>query len=159
MHIFRNYLRNKYHISNYQISQIFFLFKTLASEMSKIIIMGFLFSNQLSHYIYALFIMLFLRCTTGGLHFYTYTQCLIASIFYLWSAFLLANHIQPTQYMHLLLLLLSIVLCYIIGSIPSKYRPVPSPVFLKRNKCIISSCIFIYSLYLYTIPKTIVPSR
>lgn len=56
MHIFRNYLRNKYHISNYQISQIFFLFKTLASEMSKIIIMGFLFSNQLSHYIYALFI-------------------------------------------------------------------------------------------------------
>ena len=101
MHIFRNYLRNKYHISNYQISQIFFLFKTLASEMSKIIIMGFLFSNQLSHYIYALFIMLFLRCTTGGLHFYTYTQCLIASIFYgvhFFSLIIYSQHSICTYY-------------------------------------------------------------
>lgn len=76
----RQYLKDTYSLSNYQISQIFFLFKTLASELSKIIIMGFIFHKQLALYFVALFIMLFVRSTMGGLHFYTYWSCLGASI-------------------------------------------------------------------------------
>ena len=68
----KNYLREKHQISNYQIAQIEFLFKTIFSEFSKIMIIGLLFHNQLEAYLFALCIMLFMRCSTGGLHFYTY---------------------------------------------------------------------------------------
>jgi hypothetical protein len=66
----KNYLREKHQISNYQIAQIEFLFKTIFSEFSKIMIIGLLFPNQLEAYLFALCIMLFMRCSTGGLHFY-----------------------------------------------------------------------------------------
>ncbi len=153
MHILRTYLRNNYDISNYQISQIFFLFKTLFSEISKILIMGVLFFNQLPQYLFALFIMLFLRCATGGLHFYTYLQCLIASIAYLGIALFLPSLVHLSQHIQLLLLLLCIVICYIIGPIASKYRPIPSPTFLKRCKTFTCFFIFLYSLLFYIMPE------
>ena len=83
------FLKEKYNLSNYQIAQLVFLLKTLSSELSKMLIMAILFQNHILLYIFALIIMLCLRCTTGGLHFYTYLSCLVASTIYLWLAVVL----------------------------------------------------------------------
>ena len=76
-------IQDKYNLSNYQIAQLSFVYKSLSSEISKIIIMGILFHNHLDLYTFLLFVMCLLRTFSGGLHFYTYIRCLAASTIYI----------------------------------------------------------------------------
>lgn len=153
MEYIKRQLKEKYHLSNYQIAQIVFLFKTLLSELSKMIIMGILFHNQLTLYLFALFVMLFLRCSTGGLHFYTYWGCLACSIIYVGLALLVLPFIKIPTYLKLLLLLICIFICNFVGPVVSKYRPTPSKELYTRGKNATCMFIFIYSLILYIIPE------
>lgn len=156
METIKNYLKGTYHLSNYQIAQLGFLMKTIASEMSKLLIMGALFHNHLSLYTFALIIMLCLRCTTGGLHFYTYTGCLAASMLYMGLALILLPHIKLNHWFELLLLAGCILICYLTGPVTSKYRPV-STNNSNFQKWRITACLFIffYSLAMYIIPENI----
>lgn len=153
MEKFRKHLKDTYHLSNYQISQIFFLFKTLASEVSKILIMGILFHNQLSLYLFALVIMLFLRSAMGGLHFYTYAGCLIVSVLYIWLAVYVLPHITVGSYLQIAALLVCILICNYIGPIISKYRPDVCKERFNQCKKFITLFIFLYALILYIIPE------
>lgn len=146
-------LKEKYHLSNYQIAQIAFLFKTLLSELSKMLIMGIIFHNQLTLYLFALFVMLFLRCSTGGLHFYTYWGCLACSITYIALVLWILPAITFPNYVKLLLLLICILICNSIGPVVSKYRPTPSKEIYTRGKNTTCMFIFIYSLALFIIPE------
>ena len=83
MKIVKQFLKEKYNLSNYQIAQLIFLGKTVLSESSKILIMSFIFYKQLPLYFFSLLIMCILRYSTGGIHFYTYMGCLTASTSYL----------------------------------------------------------------------------
>lgn len=65
----KKHIKDTYHLSNYQIAQLAFLVKTLGSELSKLLIIGILFHNRLSLYIFALLVMFLLRCSTGGYTF------------------------------------------------------------------------------------------
>lgn len=152
MELIRNHLKKKYQLSNYQIAQIAFLFKTLFSELSKMLIMGILFHNQLTLYLFVLFVMLFLRCSTGGLHFYTYWGCLVSSITFVGLALLILPRITLPIYVQLLLLLICIFVCNFVGPVVSKYRPTPSKELYARGKNTTCMFIFIYSLVLYIIP-------
>lgn len=147
------FLKEKYNLSNYQIAQLVFLLKTLSSELSKMLIMGILFHKHLSLYLFALLIMLCLRCTTGGLHFYTYFSCLAASILYLWLAVVLLPNFILTKTFQLASLLLSLLTCYYCAPVPSKYRPEYSQSLINRCRNIVCSFIFIYTLILYIIPE------
>lgn len=153
MELIKKHLKEKYQLSNYQIAQIGFLFKTLFSELSKMVIMGIIFHNQLALYLFALFVMLFLRCSTGGLHFYTYLGCLGSSIAYVGLALLVLPLIKLSTHMQLLLLLICILVCNVVGPVVSKYRPTPSKELYSRGKKTTCMFIFIYSLALYIIPE------
>jgi len=154
MKTIEQHLKEKYHLSSYQIAQLTFLGKTLFSETSKILIMGIIFQKYLLLYVFALFIMIILRCTTGGLHFYTYLGCLFTSTIYIWLAIILLPKILIPLNLKIVLLLISILVCYHIGPIPSKYRPPFSDDFIKRCKKTISYFIFLYTLILYIMPKS-----
>lgn len=153
MEIFKKYLKNTYQLSSYQIAQVIFLFKTIFSEISKIIIMGILFHDKFTLYLFALFIMIFLRCSMGGLHFYTYAGCLIASTLYLWLAVYLIPNIAVAKYIQTATLLLCILICNYIGPVISKYRPEASKERFARCKKFITIFIFIYALILYIMPE------
>lgn len=147
------FIKEKYNLSSYQIAQLVFLLKTLSSEFSKILIMGILFRNHLLLYLFALLIMLCLRCTTGGLHFYTYLGCLAASTIYLWLAVvLLPNSALPTAF-QLVSLLFCLLICYYCSPVPSKYRPAYPQSLINRCRNMVCSFIFIYTLILYIIPE------
>ncbi len=146
-------LKDTYHLSNYQIAQLGFLAKTLGSEISKIVIMGILFHRQLSFYFFALFIMVFLRSSTGGLHFYTYAGCLITSILYMFLTLIALPYITVNKSIQILLLLSCILCCYIIGPITSRYRPKTSEQCREHRRNVTCLFIFFYSLALYIIPK------
>lgn len=149
----KKYLKDTYQISNYQIAQIEFLFKTFLSEFSKIAIMGILFHKFLGLYFFALCIMLYLRTSTGGLHFYTYFGCLAGSTLYMGLAVILFPHIVFSSYLKISALLISILICYRIGPVVSKYRPDPSPQKIRQCKNITCTGIFIYALITYIIPE------
>ena len=154
MKTIEQHLKEKYHLSSYQIAQLAFLGKTLFSETSKMLIMGIIFQKYLLLYVFALFIMIILRCSTGGLHFYTYLGCLLTSIIYIWLAIILLPKILIPLNLKIVLLLICILVCYHIGPIPSKYRPPFSDDFIKRCKKTISYFIFLYTLILYIMPKS-----
>lgn len=147
------YLRENYHLSNYQIAQIIFLFKTIGSELSKILIMGILFHDRLPLYFFALSIMIFVRSAMGGLHLYTYAGCLLTSILYLWLAIYMLPHIALMKYLQTAALLLCIVICNYIGPVTSKYRPDSCEKHFEQCKKFITLFIFFYALILYIIPE------
>lgn len=149
----KKHLKETYDLSNYQIAQTFFLFKMLASEISKMLIMGILFHNHLDFYIVALFIMLFLRSAMGGLHFYTYAGCLFTSTLYLWLSIYFLPQIAMAKYWQVIMLLLCILICNHIGPITSKYRPEECKEHFSQCKKFITIFILIYSLILYIMPE------
>ena len=144
----KTYIKDKYELSNYQMAQLIFVFKTVSSELSKILIMGIMFQNHLKLYAFLLLIMCFIRTFSGGLHFSTYYGCLAASTLYIGIIiFVLPLYIQ------LLLLLTCIIACYITGPVLSKYRtafPKKQLYFSRNITCLI---IFIYTITLYIIPQ------
>lgn len=81
----KSHIKGIYHLSNYQLAQASFLFKTIASEISKILIMGILFHSQLPLIIFAFSVMLCLRGSTG-------IGCLATSALYLWLAIYILPH-------------------------------------------------------------------
>lgn len=148
----KNYLKTTYNLSNYQIAQLVFLCKTLTSEVSKIIIMGVIFHNNFTLYLFALFIMIFLRSSMGGLHFDTYLGCLATSILYLWLALYILPKITIEKYLQLFALLLCILLCNYIGPIISRHRPAVCKKQFIKCKRFITTFTFFYALFLYIIP-------
>lgn len=149
----KKYLCQKYNLTNYQSAQVIFVIQTLLSELSKIVIMSFIFHKYLLLFYFALFVMLFLRTTTGGLHFYTYLGCLLTSVIYMGLSILLLPLLNIPVPIMLLMLLLAILICYIIGPITSKYRPVTPPATIKKQRHICITFIFFYSIALYIIPE------
>lgn len=150
----KSYLRNTYDLSSYQVAQIFFLFKTISAEISKMIIMAVLFHDKMGLYLFALFIMVLIRSAMGGLHFYTYTRCLIASAFYLWLSVYLLPCITSTKYLQMIALLLCILICNYIGPVTSKYRPKECEKRFRQCKKFVTVFIFAYSLILYIMPES-----
>lgn len=148
----KDYLKNTCQLSSYQIAQLGFLAKTMLSEISKLLLMCLLFHRHLSAFFFALLIMLFLRSSTGGLHFYTYISCLLTSICYLWLATALLPCLHLPASMQTLLLLAAILICYFVGPVVSKYRPAPSPQHFRRCRNISCCFMFLFSLLLYIMP-------
>lgn len=147
------YLRKTYDLSSYQVAQIFFLFKTISTEISKMIIMAILFHDKIGLYLFALFIMVLIRSAMGGLHFYTYTRCLIGSAVYLWLSVYLLPYFTITKYLQMIALLLCILICNYIGPVTSKYRPKECEKHFKQCKKFVTLFIFAYSLILYIVPE------
>ena len=85
MNNFKANIKQKYNISNYQAEQIIFVIKSLGSELSKMLIMGILFRNEILLFLFQLIFMCFLRSFSGGFHFYSYWSCLLASVLYMRS--------------------------------------------------------------------------
>lgn len=146
------YIKEKYNLSNYQIAQLTFVFNNTFSELSKIIIMGILFHDHLSLFVFLLLQMCSLRVFSGGLHFYTYAKCLLASILYIGVIIVILSRIILPLWLRLFLSIICMILCYITGPILSKYRnffPTKQLYFCRNITCLI---IFTYSLIMYIIP-------
>jgi len=97
-------------------------------------------------------VMLFLRCSMGGLHFYTYIGCLATSALYLWLAIYILPCIYLPRYVQLGALVLCIVLCNCIGPIISKYRPDVCRERFGQCKRFVTLFILSYALILLIIP-------
>lgn len=149
----KQHLKEKYQLSTYQIAQIEFFFKNLLSELSKMLIMGIMFHRHLKIYFFLLFMMCLLRSVSGGIHFYTYKSCLIASTVYMGTVITVLPHITIPRFVQLFLLLACIFICYSTAPVLSKYRTQFSEKSLYYCRNITCLIIFIYTLLMYIIPE------
>ena len=107
MNNFKANIKQKYNISNYQAEQIIFVIKSLGSELSKMLIMGILFRNEILLFLFQLIFRCFLRSFSGGFHFYSYWSCLLASVLYMSSLVFIFPNITLPLYMQIFLLSIS----------------------------------------------------
>lgn len=154
MQVIKQSLTKKYGFSNYEVAQLEFLFKTFASEISKIIIMAILFRNQITVFLFALFVMLLVRCTTGGIHFNTYLKCFIGSTLYLWLAIVLLPQIILPPVLRILLCVLCALICCRIGILTSPNRLEPTETFRKQCRVIVTAFHLVYACLLYIMPES-----
>lgn len=148
----KEHLKDTYHLTSYQAAQVIFLFKSLFSEFSKMLIMGILFHRHLPEYFFALFVMLFLRCTTGGIHFYTYWGCLLMSVSYVGLSILILPLIPVPFPIKIGLLLFAMLTCFIIGPIASKYRPTAPEKQIRKFRILSAAFILLYTIVMVIFP-------
>lgn len=146
-------IKTQYEFSDFQMEQLRFLFKSLFSEFTKIIIMGFFFIDQLPVYFLALFALALLRTSTGGLHCQKYFSCLCVSFIYV----LLCIRILPLLYVNkllqMLLLLVCLLLTYYLGPVTSSVHLPLAPKRIKEVKLQAFVVIFLFLIATYILPE------
>lgn len=149
----QKFLKEQYGFSDYQIAQLAFTGKTVAAETSKLLIMGFIFRNELSLYLFAVAIMMLLRSSTGGLHCRTYLGCFFVSLAYMFLSLTVMPLIPVNKLLQMILLFLCILCNYYIGPVTSAvHRPLSEKV-TKRVRLQSFIIIFFYLTLTYIVPE------
>lgn len=147
------FLKEQYEFSDYQIAQLEYLAKTLASEFSKLLIMGIIFRNELGIYIFAVSVMLLLRTATGGLHCKKYITCFLVSFSYMFLSLMVLPNIPVNKVFQLILLFICMLGNYYIGPVTSKVHAPLGDQLVKRVKIQAFLIIFFYLTLTYIIPE------
>lgn len=149
-----DFLKNEYGFSDYQIAQLKYLFKTIASEFSKLAIMAIIFRNKIGLYVFAVTVMLLLRTATGGLHCKTYLGCFAVSLGYMFLSIEVLPLITVNKLLQLILLFICMLLNYYIGPVTSSVRPPLREHVFKRVRIQAFLIIFFYLTLTYILPET-----
>lgn len=147
------FLKKNYQFSDYQIAVLGFIAKTLASELSKLLIMGFIFRDRLGIYVAAVTVMIFLRTATGGLHCKTYISCLFASFTYLFLAIMVLPVIPVNKVFQLILLFVCMLCTYYVGPVTSTVHVPLKDGLVKRVKIQAFLFIFFFIVVTYIVPE------
>lgn len=127
-------LKTYYEFSDYQIAQLEYLFKTILSEISKMLFMGILFRHELDLYIISLLALCLLRTSTGGLHCKTYLTCLLSSTLYMIMAIKILPLIPVLPVIKIILLLPCIIINYWVGPVTSDVHAPLTNAVIKRGR-------------------------
>lgn len=148
-------LKRHYHFSNYQIAQLEFFFKTVFSELSKILIMAFIFRHELDVYFFTLLAMCLLRTSTGGLHCKTYARCLVASSLYMITVIKILPLILLPLAIMLLLLFPCVFINYFIGPVTSDVHMPLSEETINKNRFKAALYVTLYMIVIMVNPNNI----
>ncbi len=147
------FLKEQYQFSDYQIAVLKYFGKTVASEVSKLLIMGFVFRKQLDVYAVAVIVMMLIRTATGGLHCKRYLSCLMASCSYMFLSLILLPMIPINKVFQMILLFLCMLCNYYIGPVTSAVHAPLSENCVKRVRIQAFLIIFFYITLMYIIPE------
>lgn len=147
-----DFLKEQYQFSDYQIAQLQYLVKTLASEFSKLLIMAFLFRNQLDIYASAVAVMLLMRTSTGGLHCKKYFSCFLVSLSYMLLSIMVLPNLPVNKVFQLILLFLCMLCNYWIGPVTSSIHRPLSERCIRRVRLQAFILVFLFLTVIYIIP-------
>lgn len=147
------FLKEQYQFSDFQIAQLKYTWKTFASELSKLLIMGLLFRHDFGKYIFSVTLMLFLRTATGGLHCKKYISCFLVSFTYMFLSLMVLPAIPVNKVFQLVLLFICMLCNYYIGPVTSAVHRSLSTDCKKRVKVQAFLIIFFYLTLTYIVPE------
>lgn len=152
--IFMNeFLKKQYQFTDYQIAQLQYVWKTLASEISKLLIMGIIFNDRLGIYAVAVTIMVLLRTATGGLHCRKYISCFLVSFSYMFLSIRILPLIPVNKVFQLILLFICMLCNYYVGPVTSTVHAPLGDGLVKRVKLQAFLIIFFFITVTYIIPE------
>lgn len=155
-------IQQMYGYSDYEIAVIKYSITALFSELSKIIILCVFYTiiGKINLFIVFSIILIFLRLNGGGYHCKHYTTCLLLTAIISTSAivFLPLIHIQNYTYV-LLALTICLFINYLVGPVPSPFRPKPNSLLIKKcnNKSFITIFVFIIIVSIFNSNSMIQP--
>lgn len=150
----RELLKEQYQFSDFQIAQLEYVWKTVTSELSKLLIMVILFHDRLGLYLFAMAVMVLLRTSTGGIHCSKYISCLFVSVTYVFLSLYVMPAIPVNKLLQMILLFACILCNYFIGPVTSKVRrPLPEKT-VKRVRVQAFVIIFFYLTLTYIVPES-----
>lgn len=126
---------------------------SVLSETSKIAIFAFLFRHQMYLFLFAVGVMLLLRCSNGGMHCKRYLACFAVSFFYLFLCIDVLPLLWVPKSMMLLILLICMCGNYKIGLVLSKYHKKPDEKQKKKGGIESFVIVFLYMTALYILPE------
>lgn len=147
------FLKTQYEFSDFQIAQLGYLGKTVASEISKLLIMGILFKDILGIYAFAVIVMMLLRSSTGGLHCHKYISCFLVSLTYMFLSLLVLPVIPVNKLLQMILLFGCILCNYYIGPVTSEFRRPMEEKTKNRVRLQAFVIIFFYLTLTYITPE------
>ncbi|MCM1127154.1 MAG: accessory gene regulator B family protein [Lachnospiraceae bacterium] len=149
----REFLKTQYQFSDFQVAQLNYLGKTLASEFSKLFIMGIIFKDILSVYAFAVVIMMLLRSSTGGLHCRKYISCFFVTFTYMFLSLAVLPAIPINKLVQMILLFFCILCNYYIGPVTSAVHRPLSEKTIRRVRGQAFVIIFFYLTLTYITPE------
>lgn len=147
------FLKEQYQFSDYQIAVLGYFGKTVASELSKLLIMGIVFRDMLGIYAFAVMVMMLVRTATGGLHCKRYLSCLMASCTYMFLSIVILPMIPVNKVFQMTLLFICMLCNYYVGPVTSVVHAPLSENCVKRVKLQAFLIIFFYITLMYIIPE------
>ncbi|MCM1134239.1 MAG: accessory gene regulator B family protein [Clostridium sp.] len=150
----QEFLKRQYQFSDFQIAQLQFFGKTIASELSKLLIMGFVFKDRLGLYLFAMAIMLPLRIAVGGLHCKTYFSCFLVTFSYTFLSLMVLPSIPVNKLCQMILLFICMLCNYYIGPVTSTVHVALSKHHVKKVRIQAFLLIFFYIVVLYIVPES-----
>lgn len=148
-----DFIQMKYGFTDYQTAQLRYFFLTVFGELSKLIIMSFLFREKIGLFIWAVFILRLTRSASGGLHCKTYWGCFFLSLIYMFLAIELLPLLPVNKFCQMVGLFICIVLSHHIGPITSSLHPVLSEEVSAKLKNKLVTVIFIFYIILFIMPQ------
>lgn len=149
----REFLKTQYQFSDFQVAQLNYLGKTLASEFSKLLIMGIIFKDILGVYAFAVVVMMLLRSSTGGLHCRKYLSCFLVTFTYMFLSLAVLPMVSVNKLLQMILLFFCILCNYYIGPVTSEYRRPMEAKTRNRFRGQAFVIIFFYLTLMYITPE------
>lgn len=146
-------LKTYYQFTDLQIARLYFLYKTLLSETSKLLLMGLLFHSQLDVYMISVLALCLIRTVAGGLHCKTYLQCLLASTAYMAVCLILLPPIAVSVPAMIFLLLICAAVNYAIAPVTSDVHVPLTPAQVQKGRTYAALFILIFLFILCIMPE------
>ena len=119
-----NYLEEEFGLSPLDKIKLRYSIEFLINDISKLLILFVLFYilGKRTDFIYSVIALQLIRPFTGGLHFKTYTSCLVFTGIFFATSILLNTYINLDSFF-IILFIFSLTTIFLIAPIPSKNRP------------------------------------
>lgn len=130
------YFESKYNLSHLDSLKLKYSMEIIFNDLSKLAILFILFSiaGYALDFVYSVISLLMIRPFTGGLHFKSYTQCILFTGIFFTLSILLKNHVIITQYIYFLVFTFSVLIIMMFAPIIGDNRPTYSKKKLYQFK-------------------------
>lgn len=148
-------IQKNYGYTDLEIRRIKYALTVIGSELSKMIIMFFIFLyiGKAKEYLISLLVLCSLRIFSGGAHMKHYWTCFLCSLFVLSLSSCIFPQIPLTELETTILTGFCGIITYCIGPIPSKMRPTISYTSWKKFRLKATIIPFIYFGITILFPK------
>ena len=131
---FLNYIQVAYGYSDYEVELIEYFILTMASELSKLILIYgfFIYRGTVGKCSVALISLLVLRLCSGGFHCEHYITCFLTSFLFIYSTVILSENVPINRPVIVLVFLLCVIIGYKLVPVVSYHRPKPAGKMIHR---------------------------